>query len=158
MKLNYLLNKKLGFIPLETTGQPKDRKMSLSGFTLAEIMLATAILSFGLVSLLAFFISCALLNEANRNLTIATGHAQFVLEEIKNTNFSNIQTMITSGDWDWDSSAITAKGLNALVNESTDTQVIGVGTDPLDVEVSVKWKDRVGRNREVKLETLWTEQ
>lgn len=129
---------------------------SKNGFTLAEIILAVAILAFTLASLLSLFVSCMLLNDASRNLTQATGHAQFVLEEIRNSAFSGIASKINNGDWDWDSSTITAKGLSALKSESMDTQVSG--SDPLDVVVMVSWQDRSGRNRQMELETLFTEQ
>ena len=127
-----------------------------AGFTLAEIILATAILAFALASLLALFVSCMLLNDASRNLTQATGHAQFVMEEIRNTDFSNIASNIGNGDWDWDNSTVTAQGLDALRSESIDTQVSG--SDPLDVSVTVSWQDRSGRDRNMTLETLFTSQ
>lgn len=130
---------------------------SKNGFTLAEIILAVAILAFTLASLLSLFVSCMLLNDASRNLTQATGHAQFVLEEIRNTAFRSIASKINNDhEWDWDSSAITAKGLSALKSESVVTQVSG--SDPLDVAVMVSWQDRSGRNRQMELETLFTEQ
>lgn len=126
------------------------------GFTLAEIILTAAILAFALASLLALFVSCMLLNDASRNLTQAAGHAQFVMEDIKDTAFSNIAAKINNGDWDWDNSAITGHGLSGLRNESIDTQVSGSG--PLDVSVAVSWQDRSGRSRQMELETLFTEQ
>lgn len=140
----------------------KDYKHSLisvaneKGFTLAEIILAAAILAFTLVSLLALFVSCMLLNDASRNLTQAAGHAQFVMEDIRDTAFSNIAPKINSGDWDWDISAITGQGLSGLRSENIDAQASG--SDPLDVTVTVSWQDRSGRNRQMELETLFTEQ
>ena len=129
---------------------------SEKGFTLAEIILAAAILAFTLTSLLALFVSCMLLNDASRNLTQAAGHAQFVMEDIRDTAFSNIAPKINSGDWDWDISTITGQGLNGLGSENIDAQASG--SDPLDVTVTVSWQDRSGRSRQVELETLFTEQ
>lgn len=126
------------------------------GFTLAEIILATAILAFALAALLALFVGCMLLNDSSRNLTQATAHAQLVTEEIRNADFSTIASRINSGNWDWDSSAINAQGLVALRNESLDAQASG--TDPLEVTITASWQDRSGRNRQVELETLFTQQ
>lgn len=60
---------------------------SLTGFTLSELLLAAAILAFVLTGLLLLFINCSLLNEANRNLTIATSYAQELMEVIESKRF-----------------------------------------------------------------------
>ncbi len=130
-------------------------KFTHKGFSLSELLLASAILVFALAGLLALFIHCLFLNADNRNLSLATGHAQYVLEEIKNTNFLDIQTDINNGNWDWDSTEIESEGLDALSAESIDTQVSG--TDPLDIAVTVNWTDRSGRMRTLTLETLFTD-
>jgi type II secretory pathway pseudopilin PulG len=156
-----------GFIPLEMNNGSsidygnisnkiikKKRFLSLTGFTLSELLLAAVILAFALSGLLTLFVNCMFLNESNRNLTIATGHAQYVMEEIKNTNFAALKTKIDNGDWDWDGQDIGSKGLTALSNESIDTNA--TGTDPLDVTVTVNWKDRGTRDRNTVLETLIT--
>lgn len=127
------------------------------GFTLSELLLACAILAFVLTGLLVLFINCIFLNEANRNLSVATGHAQYAMEEIKDTDFDSIKTKGDNGDWDWcDSATITSKGLTPLNNECINTGV--TGTEPLDIVVTVSWQDLKGRNRNIALETLITEQ
>lgn len=123
-------------------------RLSKRGFTLAELLLAAAILVFVLSGLLLLFINCLTLNESNRNLTIAISHAQYAMEEIKNTAFASIQNAT------WDSSTISSRGLTPLPNESV---VITVnGADPLDIITTVNWKDRGARNRSMALETLIT--
>jgi prepilin-type N-terminal cleavage/methylation domain-containing protein len=124
-------------------------KSSNKGFTLAELLLAAAILALALTSILTLFINCLFLNTSNNNLSIATSHGQYTLESVKNTNFTSIQSQT------WDQTAISAKGLTPLDSESI---VIGVtGTDVLDVVVTVNWKDRGIRNRSLTLETLIAE-
>ena len=125
------------------------------GFTLSELLMATAILAFALCGILLSFITCSFLNESNRNLTRATTHAQHLMEDIKNTTFSNVKMQIDAGAWDWDSAAITAQGLTALSNESIDTSA--TGTDLLDIVATVNWQDRGGRNRTISIETLLAE-
>ena len=117
-------------------------------------MLTVMILVIVLGGTLLFFLNCVFLNEANRNLGMAASHAQFVMEDIKNTTFADIKTNIDDGYWDWNSAAINSQGLTALRNESIDTQA--TGTEPLDITVTVSWQDKNGRNRTLNLETLIT--
>lgn len=124
-------------------------------FTLIEILLAAAILSLALSTIILFFIGGMILNDGNRNLLIASAHTQYVLEEIKNTSFSTINTDINDGDWDWDSAVITTKGLTALADEIIDTQVSG--TDPLTISVTTTWHDKGSLERTVSLNTIITE-
>ena len=124
------------------------------GFTLPELLLAAAILAFVLCGLLVLFINCVFLNEANRNSTVALSHAQYVMEDIKNTDFYSIKTKIDNGDWDWATPGITARGLNPLPNESIDTSH-GSTDNPLEVAVTVTWQDRRQRQRQAGLRTLF---
>lgn len=124
---------------------------SKSAFTLAELLLASAILVFALSGLLALFTNCIVLNETGRNSFIALHHAELVMEEIKNTDFSNISNKILNGDWDWDESDIGSKGLTPLANEQIDTSVSG--SDVLDITVMVIWLDRGARSRNLSLTT-----
>ena len=125
------------------------------GFTLSELLLAAAILVFVLAGLLALFINCLLLNEANRNLTVATAHAQYIMEQIKDTDFSQVETKINLGDWDLDASEIESApyNLTALSNENIDT-IVSQSGNPLGISVTVQWDDRPGRFRSAQLDTL----
>ena len=60
------------------------------GFTLSELLLAAAILVFALTGLLLFFVNSIILNETNRNFTIAYSAIQAKMEEIKNRGFDNL--------------------------------------------------------------------
>src|SRR3989338_8491343 len=129
--------------------------LNSKGFTLGEVILAAAILVFALSGLLSLFISCALLNEANRNRSVAMAHAQYIMEEIKHTDFGSIQNKIESGDWDWDESEIENAGLVKIKGESVDVGVSG--SDPLEVTATVAWNDRLGANKNITLESAFTE-
>ena len=117
--------------------------------------MAAAILVFALSGLLSLFISCALLNEANRNRSVAMAHAQYIMEEIKHTDFGSIQNKIESGDWDWDESEIENAGLVKIKGESVDVGVSG--SYPLEVTATVAWNDRLGANKNITLESVFTE-
>ena len=130
-------------------------KQYSKGLTLNELLLAVAIMAFVLCGLLILFVNCAFLNDSNRNLTQAVSHAQYVLEDIKNTYFYDIETKIDNGDWDWVEADVIAQGLNALSSEIIDT-AHGINDDPLDVTVIVNWEDQRQRQRQTQLRTLIT--
>ncbi|MBI3602398.1 MAG: hypothetical protein HY209_05850 [Candidatus Omnitrophica bacterium] len=123
-----------------------------SGFSLLEILLVAAILSYSLSVILTTFITSVGLDEASRNLTTATSHAQYVMESVKNTAFANIATSITSGTWNWITATVTSNGLAALNSESIATTYSG--TNPLTVTVTVSWNDTHARSRTKVLQTL----
>lgn len=122
-----------------------------------EIMVAVGVLAVTLVGLLALFVNCLFLNEASRNLTFASSHAQYVLEDVRNSafaDFTSLKTAINNGNWDWDSGEINAKGLIALKNEQIDTQASD--TNPLQVTVLVTWKNNRGQDVNTSLNTKIT--
>ena len=121
-----------------------------NAFTLPELLLTAAILAYSISAILVTYINSIALNEASRNLTTAVSHADYVLENIRNMAFASIAVNISNGAWNWDATAITAKGLTALNSEST--AVTSSGANPLDVVVTVSWKDlnSRGRSRAVK--------
>ena len=131
------------------------------GFTLAELLLGAAIMSFALVGLLALFISCMRFDDFNRNLTVACGHTQFVMEDIKNEaangSLSDIMTKIDNGDWNWSAEGgqIVDNGLSPVSEEVIETTYDEDTTDPLDVTVKVTWKDNPDVGLELK--TSFTE-
>lgn len=149
--------KKNGFTALDTTGKHKKYAKYLAAFTLSELLLAAAILVFVLAGLLALFLNCLILNEANRNLTVATSHAQYIMEEIKDasdTDFTQLESKINNGDWDLNDIQIQAApyNLTALSNESIDANVT-VNGNPLGISVIVQWNDRGQRLRSTELVT-----
>lgn len=127
--------------------------LSKHGFTLSELLLASGIMAFVLVGLLQLFITCIVLNESNRNLSVATAHGQYVLEEMKNTNFTSLKNGTL--DWDWDTNQIGEKGLTPLSSELIVTGIVDSGY--LQITVTLTWKDFGIRDRSLVLRTLITE-
>jgi len=133
-------------------------KKSRRGFTLVELLLSVMVLTVTLTGALLLFINCIILNETSRNLTIATNHIQFVLEDIKDTNFINIAPGINNGNWDWDSAEIALNGLIPLNSEAVTTTLGGAGSsDLLEIIVSIAWVERGTRNRNLSYRTLIAE-
>ncbi len=122
------------------------------GFTLPELLMTAAIMGYALSCVLAAFIGCVTLNAVSRDLSIATTHAEFILESVRNTSFATISSGITAGNWNWSTANVTAQGLNAMKNESTSVAVSG--TTLLDVTVTISWTDVPGRSRTKTLRTL----
>lgn len=116
-----------------------------------EMLLTAIILGYALSVVLAGYVNNVALDEASRNLSSAVSHAEFVLEDIRNTSFSSVAGNITSGNWNWDTSTVTAKGLTALNSESI--AATSSGTNPLDITVTVSWNDLRGRSRSRVLKT-----
>jgi Tfp pilus assembly protein PilE len=128
------------------------------GVTLIETVLAVAIMLFVFSGILTLFVHCTFLNETNRNLSSAMVHSQYIMEQIIDTTFYQIESNINNGNWDLDENDIESApyDLTALKNESIDTQVFQSG-NPLGVSVRVDWSDRWGRARFTTLETLATD-
>lgn len=136
-------------------------KLSDRAFTLPELLLAAAILAVVVTGMLSLFVSCLFLNENNRNLTVASSHAQYIMEEIKNTDFMAIKSKADNGDWDWcQAGDFSDHSLAYLNSECVDTQVNwqdAPSNTLLDVVVQVNWQDRGGRQRVLSLETFFVE-
>mgnify|MGYP001611249953 CR=1 FL=1 len=99
---------------------------SLTGFTLSELLLAAAILAFALTGLLLFFVNSIILNETNRNFTIAYSAIQAKMEEMKNTNFDELDIFNgTNFDLDGFSSG-NGQGRIMVSNEATDLKRIRI--------------------------------
>jgi Tfp pilus assembly protein PilE len=127
------------------------------GLTLIEVLIAAAVLIVSCSLVFLLFTNCIILNESNRNLTLAVSHAQYILEEIKNTNFSSIKTSIDGGTWDWTIATLSGHELTALTNEEITTSEAGTDPDLLNITVTVNWQDRGGRNRTITMQTLMAE-
>lgn len=138
-------------------------------FTLAELMLIAVFLTVVFVALIASFLTCFVLNETNRNLSIAVTHTQYIMEEIKDNaytvaGFNNLRTA-GSLQWNWNAETdFTNRGLNYLNSENTAVTftdaltggAANASTELLDVTVTVNWSDRA-RNKTMSVKTLIAE-
>ena len=71
----------------------KRQKKSKKGFTLVEVILAVAILVLALSGILGAFFSCFVLISTSKNVNLATDAAMSIVEQIRNTPFSQITSM-----------------------------------------------------------------
>ena len=132
------------------------KKFSQKGFTLAELLLASAILAFTLTAILSVFVNGKFLNEANRDLTVAVRHAESTMEGVKAISpFANISVLIPPAVpriWNTDA-AFTALGLVRLSQEAITTTVRVIDATLLEITVTTTWNDRNARQRTVILRT-----
>ena len=112
-----------------------------SGFTFLELLIVSAILIIAIAGLLMAFVNCILLNDANNELVVATGDAQYVLEQIKSLAYNDINTYVPPVFTNLRSENIPAP---------TITQV---SAGVKEITVNVTWTDKRGRQRSVSLAT-----
>jgi len=100
------------------------------GFTLLELMVATAILVFVITGLLATLVYCILLNETNNNLVIAANDAQYVLEQMKTLAYDELDDY-------------APQQFTNLPNETiADPQVNEIKSGIKEITLNVSWLER----------------
>lgn len=90
------------------------------GLTLAELLLAAAILAFVLTGILMLFITCIILNEINRSTTLAYNAIQDKMEEIKTTAAGDFSSLDALNDTNFDLEGFSAdrgQGRITVTNE-----------------------------------------
>ena len=125
-------------------------KKSKSGFTLVEVMIATAILLVTTGAFLDLLVQCANLIETGRPQDMALSAAQAKLEEIAQSNLSNIMNYNSPPQ-----NSFPVSGLTAPLGQTNPGAVVvaQVGTSNLfDVTITVSWQEK-GGNRSRTLST-----
>lgn len=113
------------------------RKNNKSGFTLLELMIASAVLIVALVGLLGVFAHMISLNENSGKLTLAIAACQAKLEEMRNSSFSTLYTNYNGTSFNPAGfSSGEAKGAVSINNSNPNL---------LQVFVSVSWRTRSNR-------------
>ncbi|MFH1767676.1 MAG: hypothetical protein ABH858_00760, partial [Candidatus Omnitrophota bacterium] len=115
----------------------KQCNCQVKAVTIPEVLISAFILVIAFCALLLQFMTCIFLNEGSRNVTRATTHAQYIMEEIKDAGTSTVKSKIENGDWDLSTAQIISQGMGVLNSETIDAQVSGSGL--LTVTVTVNW-------------------
>ena len=119
------------------------------GLTLVELMIAVFILAVGIMSTLLFFSQSLIITEVSGDITTASSHAEYVMEEMRSRK---TLVDITSTNWeDW----AKEQGLYTLPGESLKVSFNDTISDPLFVETRVNW-ERSSRTNSVVLVTRIT--
>ena len=105
-----------------------------------EVLIAILILSVDITSTLLFFSTAMITGDFARDVTVATSHGEYILEEMKTRN-SLVD--ITSTDWPaWGEQ----QGLNTLPNENIKVDITDTFSNPIDVQVTVTWMKKLRTN------------
>ena len=104
-----------GFTLLQTINRQKKSKMSVTAFTLVEILLAFSILVFCLCGILLTYLNMFILSDLSRDLTRVNNAVQAEIELVKRTNFDNLLAL--NGTFNIAGFAITdAQGVIEVTN------------------------------------------
>lgn len=110
----------------------KKQSSCAKSFTLVEMLIAFAILIVAISSILITYLACFVLVDTVRDINIAIGAAQGLVEEIRSTPFTDIVTEYN--------------GLNFTVNDIPSSRgvvyVDDANPELLEVTVSVCWRHR----------------
>jgi type II secretory pathway pseudopilin PulG len=121
---------------------PAPRRRFEKGFTLIEVMMASGLLGFEILAVIAMFSSTTSTNIYATRLATATSLAQSKIEESKNTAYVNL--LDATECFDVSLSAV-ACGSQAMYTRVADI-VSDVAVQPkTDIIVTVSWKDYAGR-------------
>jgi prepilin-type N-terminal cleavage/methylation domain-containing protein len=107
------------------------KKRTIRGFTLAELLVAAAILALAVTGLLQLLIVCLLSNTANNNLAVAVNDAQYMLETVKGLPYSSVSAC-----------TFPAFSFTNLADEQVSSPTCTNENKMTKVTVGVTWKER----------------
>ena len=117
-----------------------------NGFTLVELLIAVMILSVTISGVLLLYVTSMVSSQLAWDKTVATTHAQYVLEEAQTHD-----TIEKVKQFNWQGWAKVQR-LNTLPEEKIDVALKDLSPRLLDVAVTVRW-ERNARAHEVLLKT-----
>lgn len=105
------------------------------GFTLAELMIAVVVFMITFVGILLGYLRCMELSEMAKNSSLAVAAVKSRMEDIKNTDFSNIMN-------NYNKITFTANGING--RGVSYVEIDNANPKLLKVTVTFCWKQRSG--------------
>ncbi len=108
-----------------------------SGFTLLELMIASAVIIIALAGLLATYVACLELSETTKNSNLALNSASEVLEQIRSATFSGISSSYNGYNFSVSGMATNQSLGHVYVDDSDPTL--------LNITIGVCWKQKASR-------------
>ncbi len=115
------------------------KKLSPKGYSIAEILITSAILIIVIAGLIQLFVNTSELSDISKDTTTAVNEAQSQMEEIRSSTYSSIATNYASGGTPGNTftpSQGTGKGIIYIDSSNSDL---------LQIEVDVSFRTRRGR-------------
>lgn len=109
------------------------KKRAQTGLTLIEVLIAGFVLTVGIASTLLFFSHAMISTQLAGDMTLATSHAEYILEEMQTRDTLSNIALTNWPQWASD------EGLNMLPNETFTVTFLNPSKNPLDVNVVVSW-------------------
>jgi prepilin-type N-terminal cleavage/methylation domain-containing protein len=119
------------------------------GFTLVELLMAVFVLAVGIMGILLLYTNSMLSSEFAWDMTTATSHAEYILEEMQARESLNDIRSTNWGMW------AQKQGLNTIPHETIAVDFPHVSGNPLDILVTVSWKRKL-RTNHITLKTKMT--
>lgn len=121
---------KQGFTPLEKAIDFREPLSSLTGFTLLEVLIATVILTVGIIAIMWAFNSGMYASTDIENVDLALNIGQAKMEEIKNSSFASLTDSGPTPDPNFSRFSVTVN--------------VSEGQNPMQVDVTVSWPVKAG--------------
>ena len=134
------------------------------GVTIVEVLISAFVLSIGITGSLAYFTTAQAATQVSRHKTVATAHAEYVLEEmsalaaltdITQCAIEEETCEVEPYELYWDA-FVAAQNLDSLLNEDINVNLGGdLRADPLPITITVSW-DVGASTRSISLTTELT--
>jgi len=152
---NLFIKKIFSILKIQRLYGPNISVSCMRGFTLVELLVSVGILVFVLMAVLGLFVEMLHLNNMSREMTLATSHAQHILEDIRSSS-GVIINQIDNYEWDFDTDEKFAqKGLLRIKNEIIEVNYDDTQT-PMPLTVSVTWEAQNSREYSLTFVTMDT--
>lgn len=129
-------------------GAPK--RLGEGGFTLVEVMVASTVLIFGIVTAVTTSQRGLQALDTARNLTAASQIMQSEMERVRLLNWTQLQTLQQSGD-----TAVATETAAGLARFACTRAITDVKTDMKQITLTAVWRGYDGREHTARLITRY---
>ena len=109
------------------------KKMKATGVTFVELLITVFVFTGAILGTLMFFVNAMVASQYAKDMTVATSHAEYIMEEMESrSTLANI----TSTNWvNW----CVSQNIPSLPSEVINITFTNAAADPLAINVNVRW-------------------